>query len=111
MTSGETISLYDKPSFGTSDFVANGNIGSVPSLSSPSVRCSTRSVRVLRYTRSAGRCSPSGRIQEAARLDGIRSRSSSSSVYAIAGLCAGMGAVVQDGRLAAAAPRSTRRSC
>jgi ribose/xylose/arabinose/galactoside ABC-type transport system permease subunit len=105
MTSGETISLYDKPSFGTSASLANGNIGSVPRVLALCAVLYAIGAIVLRYTRFGRAVYAVGSNPEAARLAGIKVVVILVSVYAISGLCAGMGAVVQTGRLAAAAPQ------
>ena len=72
--------------------------------------CSTRSAPgCCRYTRFGRSVYAVGSNPEAARLAGLKVVLVLVSVYAISGLCAGIGAVVQTGRLAAARRRSTRR--
>ena len=104
-TSGDTISLYDKESYATSGSLANGNVFGVPRAL---VLCGVLYVigaAVLRYTRFGRSVYAVGSNPEAARLAGVKVVLVLVSVYAISGLCAGIGAVVQTGRLAAAAPQ------
>ena len=104
-TSGDTISLYDKESYATSASLANGNVFGVPRAL---VLCGVLyaiGAAVLRYTRFGRSVYAVGSNPEAARLAGVKVVLVLVSVYAISGLCAGTGAVVQTGRLAAAAPQ------
>jgi ribose transport system permease protein len=105
MTSGDTISLYDKASYATSGSLANGNVFGIPR---PLILCAVLyaiGAAVLRYTRFGRSVYAVGSNPEAARLAGVKVVLVLVSVYAISGLCAGIGAVVQTGRLAAAAPQ------
>jgi ribose transport system permease protein len=104
-TSGDTISLYDKESYATSGSLANGNVFGIPR---PLILCAVLYVigaAVLRYTRFGRSVYAVGSNPEAARLAGVKVVLVLVSVYAISGLCAGIGAVVQTGRLAASAPQ------
>ena len=104
-TSGDTISLYDKESYATSASLANGNVFGIPRAL---VLCGVLyaiGAAVLRYTRFGRSVYAVGSNPEAARLAGVKVVLVLVSVYAISGLCAGIGAVVQTGRLAAAAPQ------
>lgn len=104
-TSGDTISLYDKESYATSGSLANGDVFGIPR---PLILCAVLyaiGAAVLRYTRFGRSVYAVGSNPEAARLAGVKVVLVLVSVYAISGLCAGIGAVVQTGRLAAAAPQ------
>jgi len=104
-TSGETISLYDKPSFTTSSTLANGTVLGIPRAIVMCAVLYLLGAFVLRYTRFGRSVYAVGSNREAARLAGVKVVSVLVAVYALSGLTAGLAAVVQTGRLAAAAPQ------
>jgi ribose transport system permease protein len=104
-TSGETIALYDKKSYETSSSLANGTQLGIPN---SLILCAVLYIVgafVLRYTRFGRAVYAVGSNPEAARLAGVKVVVILVAVYTISGLMAGTGAVVQTGRLAAAAPQ------
>ena len=104
-TSGETISLYDKPSFATSSTLANSTVLGIPRALVMCAVLYAIGAFVLRYTRYGRSVYAVGSNPEAARLAGVKVVAVLVSVYALSGLTAGLAAVVQTGRLAAAAPQ------
>jgi ribose transport system permease protein len=104
-TSGETIALYDKTSFNTSSSLANETLMGIPNAL---ILCGVLyavGAFVLRQTRFGRAVYAVGSNSEAARLAGVKVVAILVAVYTISGLMAGTGAVVQTGRLAAAAPQ------
>lgn len=104
-TFGETIQLYDRPAFSTSASLANESILGVPRVI---VLCAVAyliGAFVLRYTTFGRSVYAVGSNPEAARLAGVKNTAVLVSVYAISGLMAGIAALVQTGRLGAAAPQ------
>jgi ribose transport system permease protein len=99
---GATINLFRLPSFGPIRDFVNNEIAGVPVLLLFDVALLLVAGGVLRYTRFGRAVFAVGSNPEAARLTGIRVGAVLVSVYAISGLCAGMAAVVQAGRLTGA---------
>lgn len=104
-TSGDTITLYDKASFSTSASLANGTVAGLPRVLVLCALLYAAGAVVLRYTRFGRAVYAVGSNPEAARIAGIKVVVVIVSVYTISGLLAGVGAVVQTGRLAASAPQ------
>lgn len=104
-TAGETISLYDKPSFATSSALANSTVLGIPRALVMCAVLYAIGALVLRYTRFGRSVYAVGSNAEAARLAGVKVIAVLVAVYALSGLTAGLAAVVQTGRLAAAAPQ------
>jgi ribose/xylose/arabinose/galactoside ABC-type transport system permease subunit len=104
-TSGETISLYDKPSFTTSSTLANATALGIPRALFMCAVLYAIGAFVLRYTRFGRSVYAVGSNPEAARLAGVKVVAVLVAVYALSGLAAGLAAVVQTGRLAASAPQ------
>jgi ribose transport system permease protein len=104
--SGQTISLFEFETFSTVERIVNGEIGPLPTILVICVGLYLLAAFVLRYTSFGRSVYAVGSNAEAARLSGIGVSFVLVSVYAIAGLTAGMGAVVQTGRLTAAAPQA-----
>jgi ribose/xylose/arabinose/galactoside ABC-type transport system permease subunit len=104
-TFGETISLYDKPAFATSASLANENVFGIPRVL---VLCGVLYVIgafILRYTSFGRSVYAVGSNPEAARLAGVKLVTVIVAVYTISGLTAGLAALIQTGRLGAAAPQ------
>jgi ribose transport system permease protein len=105
MTNGETVSLFGARNFNVVQTIINGNVGPFPSALLIGAILCLISGWVLRWT-SAGRAIYAvGSNPEAARLAGIRVPLVLVSVYTVAGLAAGLAAIVQTGRLTAAGPQ------
>jgi ribose transport system permease protein len=99
---GATINLFSMPSFGPIRDFVNNEIAGVPVLLLFDLLLLLVAGGVLRYTRFGRAVYAVGSNPEAARLTGIRVGAVLVSVYAISGLCAGMAAIVQAGRLTGA---------
>jgi ribose transport system permease protein len=104
-TNGETVSLFAYPRFNEIQVLVNGTTGPFPTVlliyGSLYLVCSF----VLRLTAFGRSIFAVGSNAEAARLTGINVTAVLIAVYTIAGLTAGLGAVVQTGRLTAAGPQ------
>lgn len=104
--SGQTISLFGFERFSTLRDLINGEVGPFPTVVVIIVAMYIVASLILRYTRFGRAIYAVGANAEAARLNGISVTLVLVSVYAISGLTAGFGAVVQTGRLTAAAPQA-----
>lgn len=104
-TSGQTITLFTYPSFEPVSNWANGSWGPIPS--APLFVLATYIVGslILRYTNFGRAVYAVGSNREAARLSGINVTLTTIAVFAICGLTAGIGAVIQTGRLTGATPQ------
>jgi ribose transport system permease protein len=103
-TQGETISLFGLNRFKPLDHLANNSVGPLPNLLLVCGVLYALGIFVLRYTRYGRSVYAVGSNREAARLTGINVTFVLVSVYTLAGLAAGLSAVVQSGRLTAASP-------
>jgi ribose transport system permease protein len=104
-TFGETISLYDKDAFATSSSLANENVFGIPRVLVLCAVLYAVGAFVLRYTRFGRSVYAVGSNPDAARLAGVKLVTVLVAVYAISGLTAGLAALIQTGRLGAAAPQ------
>lgn len=104
-TTGATISLFPFKRFSSVQTLINGNIGPLPTVLVLDVALYLVGTFILRYTHFGRSVYAVGSNAEAARLTGIKVSLVLVSVYSIAGLTAGFGAVVQTGRLTAASPQ------
>lgn len=105
-TEGKTISLFSLGSFtGVSEFT-NGSVGPVPKVLFLLVVLYAVAALALHYTRTGRAIYAFGSNPAAARLAGINTTKVLILVYAISGLCAGIGAVLLAGRLTAAGPQT-----
>lgn len=104
-TTGATISLFSTPNFSTVQTLVNGNVGPFPTVLIAGGIAYLVGAFVLHFTHFGRSVYAVGSNAEAARLTGIKVTLVLVSVYAIAGLTAGFGAVVQTGRLTAASPQ------
>ena len=104
-TSGETISLFAIPEFNSVQTLINGETGPLPNVLLIAVALYLVGSFVLHLTPFGRSVYAVGSNPEAARLTGINVRAVLVAVYAIAGLTAGLAAVVQTGRLTAAGPQ------
>jgi ribose transport system permease protein len=106
MSGGDTISLFGNEKFNPVINIVNGNIGPFPSVLLILVPIYLLGGFVLRYTTFGRAVFAVGSNPEGARLSGIRVKSVLVAVYAISGLSAGIAAIIQTGRLTAAAPQA-----
>ena len=104
-TNGETISLFLYPRFNEIDKIANGNVGPFPTILLIGVGMYLAGAFVLHFTAFGRSIYAVGSNIEAARLTGVKVTVVLISVYAISGLTAGLGAIVQTGRLTGAGPQ------
>jgi ribose transport system permease protein len=104
LTQGETISLFGMERFAPVAQLANDAVGPLPNLLLVCGGLYIVGMFVLRYTHFGRSVFAVGSNREAARLTGINVTLVLVSVYTLAGLTAGLGAVVQSGRLTAASP-------
>jgi ribose transport system permease protein len=103
-TQGETISLFGVSGFDPVKNLANGSVGPLPNLLLVCGALYLVGMWVLRYSWFGRSVFALGSNPEAARLAGLRVTRVLISVYTLAGLSAGVAAVVQSGRLTAASP-------
>ena len=104
LSTGHTISVFGYSGF---DFVAsfvNDDLGPIPILMIFDAFLIALASVVLRYTSFGRSVFAIGSNVEAARLNGIQITGIVLSVYAIAGLTAGIASIVQVGRLTGASP-------
>lgn len=104
-TKGETVSLFSFPTYNRVQTLINGNVGQVPTVLLLAGGLYLIGTFVLHFTGFGRGVYAVGSNPEAARLTGISVLAITVAVYAIAGLSAGLGAVVQTGRLTAAGPQ------
>jgi ribose/xylose/arabinose/galactoside ABC-type transport system permease subunit len=104
-TNGETIPLFEYPSFEHVSNWANGSWGRIPSAPLFVLLMYVVGSLVLRYTTFGRAVYAVGSNREAARLTGVNVTLTTIAVFAICGLTAGMGAVIQTGRLTGATPQ------
>jgi ribose transport system permease protein len=105
LTNGETVSLFTYPTFNTVQTIINRNTGPFPTVLLIGAGLYLVAAFVLRYTAFGRAVYAVGSNAEAARLTGIKVTAVLIAVYTISGLSAGLGAVVQTGRLTAAGPQ------
>jgi ribose transport system permease protein len=99
---GQTVSVFSAPAFTPIKDFVNKDVGPVPILLVFDVVVLLVAGGVLRYTAFGRALFATGSNQEAARLNGISIARVLIAVYAIAGLAAGLAAIVLVGRLTAA---------
>lgn len=101
---GETVSIFSVGSFGPiKDFVDN-SVGPFPLLLIFDILLLLAFGGVLRYTRFGRALFAIGSNEEAARLNGINVKAVLIGVYTLAGLAAGLAAIISVGRLTAGSP-------
>jgi ribose transport system permease protein len=105
-TTGESISLGRYHSFTPVGTIVNGTVGPFPTIFLITLVLYIWAALVLTYTSFGHRIYACGANPVAARLTGINVTLITVAVYGIGGLLAGIGAVVQAGRLSAAAPQA-----
>jgi ribose transport system permease protein len=98
---GQTVSVFSAPAFTPIKDFVNKDVGPFPIVLIFDVLLVLIAGGVLRYTAFGRALFATGSNQEAARLNGISIGRVLIAVYAIAGLAAGLAAVVQVGRLTA----------
>lgn len=103
---GATISVFGLPGFSPIRSFVNDEIAGIPLLLLFDVALLLLAGGVLRYTRFGRALFAVGSNPEAARLNGINVGAVLMTVYGIAGLTAGVAAVVSVGRLTGASPES-----
>jgi ribose/xylose/arabinose/galactoside ABC-type transport system permease subunit len=99
---GQTVSVFSAPAFTPIKDFVNKDVGPIPILLVFDVVVLLVAGGVLRYTAFGRALFATGSNQEAARLNGISIARVLIAVYAIAGLAAGLAAIVLVGRLTAA---------
>jgi ribose transport system permease protein len=104
-TNGATISLFSYPRFNEIQVIVNGTTGPFPTVLLIMVVVYALASFVLHFTPYGRSVYAVGSNIEAARLTGIKVTFVLVSVYTIAGLSAGLGAIVEDGRLTGAGPQ------
>jgi ribose/xylose/arabinose/galactoside ABC-type transport system permease subunit len=103
---GQTIAVFGKPGFSVLGGFVNDEIGPFPVLLVFDVVLALVAAGVLRHTGFGRSLFAVGSNPEAARLNGIDVARVVLITYTIAGLAAGLAAVVQVGRLTGASPQS-----
>lgn len=106
LNGGQTVSVFNVPAFQPIKDFVNNDIGPIPIILIFDVLLVLFAAGVLRYTAFGRALFATGSNQEAARLNGISIGRVLITVYAIAGLAAGVGAILLVGRLSAAAATS-----
>lgn len=106
VTQGSTISLFGMPQFHLIDRLANGSTGPFPTVAVLLVVGFAVMAFVLHLTPFGRSIYAVGSNPEAARLSGINRTQVLIVVYALSGLFAGLGAVIQTGRITAAGPQA-----
>jgi ribose transport system permease protein len=104
-TNGATISLFLYPRFNEVQTIANGNVGPFPTILLIGIGMYLIGSFVLHFTAFGRSIYAVGSNVEAARLTGVKVTLVLVTVYAISGLTAGLGAIVQTGRLTGAGPQ------
>ncbi|MBN9056031.1 MAG: ABC transporter permease [Rhizobiales bacterium] len=99
---GASISVFSAPGFTMINTFVNGNIGPVPVILVFDMTLLLLAGGILRYTAFGRALYAIGANAEAARLNGIDVKRVMLVVFVIAGLMAGLGSVVQVGRLTSA---------
>ena len=99
---GASISVFSAPGFKMINTFVNGNIGPVPIILVFDLALLLLAGGILRYTAFGRALYAIGANVEAARLNGIDVKRVMLVVFVIAGLMAGLGSVVQVGRLTSA---------
>lgn len=102
---GATVNVFDVPAFSAINTFATGRIGSVPIILLFDIALVLVAAGVLGYTRFGRAVFAVGSNADAARLNGINIKNIKTGVYALAGLSAGVAAIVQVGRLTGASPQ------
>jgi ribose transport system permease protein len=104
-TNGQTISLFSYPNFNHVQTLINGETGPFPTVMLLVGALYLVGAFVLHLTLFGRSVYAVGSNAEAARLTGISVAGTLIAVYAISGLSAGFGSIVQTGRLTAAGPQ------
>jgi ribose transport system permease protein len=104
-TNGATITLFLYPNFNEVQTIVNGTSGPFPTILLIGIVAYVLASFVLHLTPFGRAIYAVGSNIEAGRLTGVNVTLVLISVYTIAGLFAGLGAVVQDGRLTGAGPQ------
>jgi ribose/xylose/arabinose/galactoside ABC-type transport system permease subunit len=102
---GTTISVFTTSGFHPLYTFVNGRIGNVPYLMIFDAVLALVAAGVLRYTAYGRSLFAVGSNVEAARINGVNVAGVVLSTYVLAGLTAGVGSLVQVGRLTGAAPQ------
>lgn len=106
VNNGETITLFETPTFKPIGDVVNGTALGVPSILLITVALYVLTGLALRFTTFGRALYAAGSNPDAARLVGINLPRLYVTVYALSGLFAGIGGVVFVARLSAAAPQA-----
>ncbi|MGV3551763.1 ABC transporter permease [Rhizobium sp.] len=99
---GTSVSVFAAPGFKPLNTFVNGNIGPFPIILIFDLALLLLAGGILRYTAFGRALYAIGANQEAARLNGINVKRVILIVFVIAGLMAGLGSIVQVGRLTSA---------
>jgi ribose/xylose/arabinose/galactoside ABC-type transport system permease subunit len=103
--SGTTISVYSARGFSPLYAFVNDRVANIPYLMIFDVALALAAAGVLRYTAFGRSLFALGSNTEAARINGVNVSAVVLSTYVLAGLTAGLGSLVQVGRLTGAAPQ------
>lgn len=104
VTNGSTVSVYSTSGFAPIQTFVNGSVLGIPLLLFFDVVVLLVAAFVLRYTRFGRSVFAVGSSREAARLNGIRVGLVVAAIYTLAAFAAGIGALIQVGRLTGATP-------
>lgn len=102
---GSTVNVFDVPSFAAVHTFATGALGGLPIILIFDLVLVLLAAGVLGYTRFGRSVFAVGSNVEAARLNGINVKNTTAIVYALAGLAAAVGSIIQVGRLTGASPQ------
>jgi ribose transport system permease protein len=102
---GTTISVFAKHGFHPLYTFVNGRVGNIPYIMIFDLVLALIAAGVLRYTAYGRALFAVGSNVEAARINGVNVSGVILSTYVLAGLSAGVGSLVQVGRLTGAAPQ------
>jgi ribose transport system permease protein len=106
LNSGKTISLFTTAGFERIGNVVNGSVGSIPAVFLVAVALYAIAGAALHLTTAGRAVYAAGSNPDAAHLTGINLPRLYVGVYTIAGLFAGIGAIIAVGRLSAASPQT-----
>jgi len=102
---GTTINVFSRPGFHPIYTFVNGRVGDIPYIMIFDVALALLAGAVLRYTSYGRSLFAVGSNVEAARINGVSVSRIVLSTYLLAGLTAGIAALIQVGRLTGAAPQ------
>lgn len=105
LNNGATVNVFDIPAFAGVNSFATAEIGPIPIILIFDVVMILLAAGTLGYTAFGRSVLAVGSNSDAARLNGINVKNVTAAVCALAGLAAGVGALIQVGRLTGASPQ------